>query len=83
MTDEYLRAMQELWTSASPSFSGKYVQFHDLHFEPKPVQRPPADLGGRARQGRPPPRGRAGRRVASDQPLARRAARRRGGAGPA
>ena len=40
MTDEYLRAMQELWTSASPSFSGKYVQFHDLHFEPKPVQRP-------------------------------------------
>jgi probable F420-dependent oxidoreductase len=47
MTDEYLRAMQELWTSASPSFSGKYVQFHDLHFEPKPVQRPlPIWVGG-------------------------------------
>ena len=47
MTDEYLRAMQELWTSPSPSFSGKYVQFHDLHFEPKPVQRPlPIWVGG-------------------------------------
>ena len=50
MTDEYLRAMQELWTSASPSFSGKYVQFHDLHFEPKPVQRPlPIWVGGHGR----------------------------------
>jgi len=47
MTDEYLRAMQELWTSPSPSFSGKYVHFHDLHFEPKPVQRPlPLWVGG-------------------------------------
>ena len=36
----------------------------------------PADLGGRTRQGLPAPRGRAGRGVAPDQPLARRAARR-------
>ena len=51
MTDEYLRAMQELWTSPSPSFSGKYVQFHDLHFEPKPVQKPhpPIWVGGHSR----------------------------------
>jgi len=48
MTDEYLRAMQELWTSPSPSFSGKYVQFHDLHFEPRPIQtpHPPIWVGG-------------------------------------
>src|SRR6267378_3171495 len=51
MTDEYLRAMQELWTSPSPSFSGKYVQFHDLHFEPKPIQtpHPPIWVGGHSR----------------------------------
>src|SRR3984893_2890029 len=47
MTDEYLRAMQELWTSASPSFAGKYTQFSELHFEPEPVQRPlPIWVGG-------------------------------------
>src|SRR5678816_89709 len=40
MTDEHLRAMQELWTSPAPSFSGKYVQFRDLHFEPRPIQAP-------------------------------------------
>ena len=51
MTDEYLRAMQELWTSPSPSFEGKYVQFSDLHFEPKPVQKPhpPIWVGGHGR----------------------------------
>jgi probable F420-dependent oxidoreductase len=51
MTDEYLRAMQELWTSPSPSFSGKYVRFHDLHFEPKPIQtpHPPIWVGGHSR----------------------------------
>lgn len=51
MTDEYLRAMQELWTSPSPSFSGKYVQFHDLHFEPRPTQtpHPPIWVGGHSR----------------------------------
>jgi alkanesulfonate monooxygenase SsuD/methylene tetrahydromethanopterin reductase-like flavin-dependent oxidoreductase (luciferase family) len=51
MTDEYLRAMQELWTSPSPSFAGKYVQFSDLHFEPKPVQKPhpPIWVGGHSR----------------------------------
>jgi probable F420-dependent oxidoreductase len=51
MTDEYLRAMQELWTSSSPSFAGKYVQFGDLHFEPRPVQKPhpPIWVGGHSR----------------------------------
>ena len=51
MTDEYLRAMQELWTSPSPAFSGKYVRFHDVHFEPKPVQspHPPIWVGGHSK----------------------------------
>jgi probable F420-dependent oxidoreductase len=51
MTDEYLRAMLELWTSPSPSFAGKYVRFDDLHFEPRPIQKPhpPIWVGGHGR----------------------------------
>ena len=48
VTDEYLQAMQELWTSPAPSFKGKYTQFSGLVFEPKPVQKPhpPIWVGG-------------------------------------
>jgi probable F420-dependent oxidoreductase len=48
MTDEYLAAMQELWTSPAPSFSGKYTQFSELRCEPKPLQKPhpPIWVGG-------------------------------------
>ena len=51
MTDEYLAAMRELWTSPSPSFAGRYTQFSGLHFEPKPVQKPhpPIWVGGHGR----------------------------------
>jgi probable F420-dependent oxidoreductase len=51
MTDEYLRAMQELWTSPVPAFKGKYTQFSDLVFEPKPLQKPhpPIWVGGHSR----------------------------------
>lgn len=51
MTDEYLRAMRELWTSPSPSFAGKYTRFEDLVFEPRPVQQPhpPIWVGGHSR----------------------------------
>jgi probable F420-dependent oxidoreductase len=51
MTDEHLRAMQELWTSRAPSFAGKYTTFGDLVFEPKPVQKPhpPIWVGGHSR----------------------------------
>jgi probable F420-dependent oxidoreductase len=51
MTDEYLEAMQELWTSKTPSFAGKYTQFSGLTFEPKPVQEPhpPIWVGGHSR----------------------------------
>jgi len=48
MTDEYLAAMRELWTSPAPSFSGKYTQFSELRCEPKPIQKPhpPIWVGG-------------------------------------
>jgi len=51
MTDEYLRAMQELWTSPTPSFAGRYTQFSDVVFEPKPIQKPhpPIWVGGHSR----------------------------------
>ena len=51
MTDEYLEAMQELWTKQAPSFSGKYTQFSALKFEPKPVQKPhpPIWVGGHSK----------------------------------
>ena len=51
MTDEYLRAMQELWTSPAPSFAGRYTQFADVVFEPKPIQKPhpPIWVGGHSR----------------------------------
>jgi probable F420-dependent oxidoreductase len=51
MTDEYLAAMRELWTSPAPSFAGRYTRFSGLHFEPKPVQKPhpPIWVGGHGR----------------------------------
>jgi probable F420-dependent oxidoreductase len=51
MTDEYLRAMVELWTSPSPSFAGKYTRFEKLHFEPRPAQtpHPPIWVGGHSK----------------------------------
>src|SRR3989449_6766636 len=51
MTDEYLAAMQELWTSRAPSFAGKYTRFGGLVFEPKPLQKPhpPIWVGGHSK----------------------------------
>jgi probable F420-dependent oxidoreductase len=48
IADEYLVAIIELWTSDSPSFEGKYVNFDNVAFEPRPVQRPhlPVWIGG-------------------------------------
>jgi probable F420-dependent oxidoreductase len=49
VTDEYLAAMQALWSEDRPRFAGELVQFDDIVFEPKPVQRPhpPLWFGGR------------------------------------
>src|SRR5262245_17654185 len=51
VTDEYLAAFNELWTSEAPRFAGRYVSFSDLRFEPKPIQkpRPPIWVGGEGR----------------------------------
>jgi probable F420-dependent oxidoreductase len=48
VTDEYVAAFRELWTSDAPHFSGRHVQFADIVFAPKPVQRPhpPIWVGG-------------------------------------
>ena len=40
VTDEYIRAFRELWTSENPSFNGKFGNFSDIIFLPKPVQKP-------------------------------------------
>lgn len=48
ITDEYLRALKEVWTSDSPHFDGEFVSFKDIVFEPKPRQKPhpPIYIGG-------------------------------------
>ena len=48
MGDEYILAFKELWTSENPTFNGKYCQFEDISFLPKPVQKPhpPIWIGG-------------------------------------
>ena len=47
-TREAIRALRALWTEDVPSFSGKYVAFPPVRFEPKPAQRPhpPILVGG-------------------------------------
>ena len=47
VTDEYIGAFRELWTNEDPHFAGKYVQFSNLLFEPRPLQKAiPIWIGG-------------------------------------
>ncbi len=48
VTDEYIAAFRALWTEPAPHFNGAWVKFADIHFEPKPVQKPhpPIWVGG-------------------------------------
>jgi probable F420-dependent oxidoreductase len=48
VTDEYLEAFQELWTKDAPAYNGKHVNFSDVLFYPKPLQKPhpPIWIGG-------------------------------------
>ena len=47
LSDEYLRAMRELWTNPDPQFDGEFCQFSGIKCEPKPVQNPlPVWIGG-------------------------------------
>ena len=51
VTNEYLQAFIELWTNDDPKFEGKYVNFSDITFLPKPVQKPypPIWIGGQSK----------------------------------
>ncbi|MGH1481900.1 MAG: LLM class F420-dependent oxidoreductase [Geminicoccales bacterium] len=51
VTDEYLEAFKILWSEGDPHFDGKHVQFGNIHFSPKPVQKPhlPIWIGGESR----------------------------------
>jgi probable F420-dependent oxidoreductase len=49
LSDEYLRAMKELWTNPEPQFEGQFCHFSGIKCEPKPVQRPlPVWIGGQS-----------------------------------
>ena len=43
-----------MWTESDPEFTGEFVSFSDLKFEPKPVQKPhpPIWIGGETRPAR-------------------------------
>jgi len=47
-TDEALEAFCELWTKDRPAYSGKLINFSNVIFEPKPIQKPhpPIWIGG-------------------------------------
>jgi probable F420-dependent oxidoreductase len=48
VSNEYLQVFRDLWISPNPTFSGKYVQYADIAFAPKPTQinGPPIWVGG-------------------------------------
>jgi probable F420-dependent oxidoreductase len=48
MTDEYLEVLKELWTAENPEHHGELVDFANVAFEPKPLQKPhpPIVIGG-------------------------------------
>jgi alkanesulfonate monooxygenase SsuD/methylene tetrahydromethanopterin reductase-like flavin-dependent oxidoreductase (luciferase family) len=47
VTDETIAVCRELWGNENPSFSGKYAEFSNVFFEPRPVQtRIPVWVGG-------------------------------------
>ena len=52
VTDEYICAFRELWSSDNPKFSGQFCNFSDITFLPKPVQKPgiPIWIGGHSKQ---------------------------------
>lgn len=48
MTDDYLAALQVLWTHEVATYEGPYVSFRDVKLSPKPLQQPhpPIWVGG-------------------------------------
>ncbi len=51
VTAEYLQVFKTLWTEDDPRFDGEYVQFDNISFLPKPVQKPhpPIWVGGESK----------------------------------
>jgi len=51
-THEGIQVMQALWTQEFATFKGRFTQFEDMAFEPKPVQKPhiPIWVGGGVRR---------------------------------
>ena len=46
-TDETIHLLRQLWEKPNPSFEGKYTEFPQIQFEPKPAQRRvPIWIGG-------------------------------------
>ena len=54
VTDEYIEAFRTLWNENNPSFHGSFVNFEEIIFEPKPVQKngPRIWIGGEGRAAR-------------------------------
>ena len=52
VTDEYIKAFRELWSSDNPTFHGKHCEFSNIVFLPKPVQKGgiPIWIGGHSKQ---------------------------------
>jgi probable F420-dependent oxidoreductase len=49
MMDEFVQALRALWTEEKASFSGRFVDFRDVHCFPKPRQNPlPLFMAGEA-----------------------------------
>ena len=48
VSDEYIRAFKELWTSEDPRVHGEFLEVSDVEFAPKPMQtpHPPFWIGG-------------------------------------
>ena len=48
VTDEYIQGFREIWSSDTPEFHGKYLDFANIELAPKPVQKPspPIWIGG-------------------------------------
>lgn len=48
--DEHIECLRTLWRDARPSYAGRYYEFAELGFEPKPVRRDvPIWVGGNSR----------------------------------
>jgi len=54
ITDEYIKSIIELWTKDKPEFKGKYVNFSDISFYPKPYNKrtPEIWVGGSSKRAR-------------------------------